>query len=254
MSEQNLEAVLLKIRKLQRKTTEAGCTPEEAGAAAAKVSELMEQYSIGHAQIELAAGVEELTGYGSTKAKAEAWRASLLHELARDTRCRAVTIVGTGAIDVVGHRDDVAMCLETWTWLCGEFEAMSQRAWKTEGKPITEEHRLYAGTKGKAAFERGWSPSEWRVSYRTGALVTILRRIREAREERNRNRPVNDSTALIVINDRVLAVFKQLHPRTRDRSHSNGSRGVGYGAGVRDGSALGLTRSARVGAGSARIA
>lgn len=233
-----MDNILEKIRKLLALAANAG-TPEEAASAAALAAKLMEAHQIEEAQIQIDAGAEKLTGYGHRPIPINnsQWAQYLISAVATANRCTTVFLkklrdwngnVLQSRIDIIGHRDDVAATIDTYNFLHARIDAMADVAFRTEG---------YGH--GKA----------WKTSYRNGAVDVISRRFRT--EARKREHNSSQSNALMVIENRVAEVTKELYPHlgTR-RASARTSNSDGYMAGRRDGAGIGLSRPVNIGGGS----
>ena len=229
----SIDDVMARIAKIQR-LAERGGTPHEAAAAAAKVQELLAQHSLTLAQVAIAGG-EPLSGYGHRQHSTghSMWRRSLMSVLARSNMCLALYLIGGETIDVFGHRDNVRVVIDLYIWLAAEIDRMAEVAWSREGSGAVR---------------------AWKNRYREGAVQTIAERLTEEPKARQATvAPTN--TALVVIQDKVNAVVDKVYPGIkRHNIHHSVPSGGGYDAGARDAAGMTVARSARIGAGPARIA
>ena len=226
-----LEQVVARIAKLQR-LADRGGTPEEAAAAASKVQELMAKHSISLAQVEIAAGEEQLSGYGHEMLStgSASWKTRLLAVIALNTLCKAVQIKRPGAppmVDVIGHRDSVKVVIELYEWLSGEIARMASLRWRTEG-----------------ILMRGQRRESWTTAYRNGAVATVASRMNDERCRAERRSA--DTATLMVINDRVETVTQELYPNVRASRRVTVRGGPGYGAGSRDAADMQLAKPVAV--------
>jgi Protein of unknown function (DUF2786) len=227
----SIDGVMERIAKIQR-LAERGGTPAEAAAAASKVQELLAKHSITLAEVAIAAGAE-LTGYGHRQQStgSSGWRRSLLSQIALSNMCRAIYL--RSKVDVFGHRDNVQVVLDLYTWLACEIDRLADEAWEREGSG---------------------SIRSWKHRYREGAVETIVDHLieeREHREDREHREAAasNTSTALMVIHDRVDVAVHKVYPVLVSRSRRV-AYGRGYDTGARDARKIALGRTARIGGGS----
>lgn len=228
------EEIILKIQKLLRLAERAG-TPEEAAAAAAKAQELQESYRISALALEEETGTKETIGKGELHAESvrSAWRDSLGSALARANGCKTYQQrhgrIGYGGRTfqmLIGRPSDQQAVRELYFSLVMAIEALSARECKGLGF-------VYAN------------------NFRLGCAEAVRVKLEEAKRAREVQRTATGQTNAIVLvrkADEEVAAWEKanMHYRASARSHVSFSA-VARAHGVRAGSSLSVTRTAKLG-------
>jgi Protein of unknown function (DUF2786) len=202
---------ITKIRALMEKTIENGCTPEEAEAASAKVSELMEQYHIADSDV---MGSHDKNKRGEVMFKyghSEPWTQSLASTVGRMTGC--FILYGYRYAAFYGTEVAVDAAVYTMNNLQEQAAKMAFAYW-TKVKDAHSPH------------DRGWVIRD----YRLGIVHGIRNRVFEQQSQNTDG--AGSKTGLVVINDALEKAKEYAATLTKWTSTSR-SRGTT----VRDGTA-----------------
>lgn len=227
MSQPDNERILEKVRRLLMLSQSSN--PHEAAAAAAKAQELLTRYNLeipGVPEAQREDYGREMYDIGNNAA----WRASLLHVVAKHHYCQAVSH-GAGKVGIVGQRHNIEIATYLYEYLAREIDRLADVGW-----------RDYTG----------WAASSrvWKNDFRTGAVVAI----NQALDQQERTQEAApDTMALIVRNDRALAeATRRVYPHLRHTSRK-ARAGDGYYAGHRAGQGIGINPGVRQGAASSGL-
>jgi hypothetical protein len=215
-------AIAAKIRALQAKTTAAGCTEQEALAAAGLAAKLMADYDIDLTEAEAKAEGAGATAKGAKTQDGSAWHpvCEVAVAIANFADCQCFRSNGT--VKYVGLKHDQEMA----SWLHGMLQVtidMVTLDWMLEqgGQPAQQ-----------ASFSLGLTN---RLSQRLNAL---------AAERKLQAMDHGTGTALIVVKDQLVREWFEANNIVLRRSSSRRTRvdGAAYAAGKAAGDKVGLHR------------
>jgi hypothetical protein len=228
MSEAKRDDLLKRVRNLQEKTTEAGCTEAEALAAAELAARLIDKY--GFSQSELEAKAEPVTeDTYITKDRTMRGVIHTLHALQDYCDCKAVLstryIEGKrkNIIHVIGKIPDVAMMHYLMNLLAAAFVF----EWNKFAKSRSKEERQ--SSKVKRAFDIG-------MGTRVGKRLADMKAARNAYIDPDSGRT---GQALVVVkNAMVTEKMNQMFPKLKSKTQKGLSGddldafGAGFAAGA----------------------
>lgn len=235
------DELLERIRKVQALTTSSSLG--EAGAAAAKLSELLFKYNL-----ELADLVEEgkseyvNEAYGFTGKKLDEWKKNLVFDCAMYNFCRAVFKVGYNPryskygtnpdMSIVGQAHNVAFVKWLADKLLEELPRLAELAWLYWQLEEVHVHNREVRIHGR----------QWKYDFYVGATIAIRKRLRKSWDE---NRETSEATqALVKVHDAGLArAFKDFYPKVSSAKEAAARNySAGLGKGVKAGESVGLNR------------
>lgn len=228
-----MSAVLDKIIKLLSLAEGKGTTPAEAATAAAQANRLMLKHSISHAQLDDHQPTSEPIDHATIHIMGKRcinWRVGLANGIAQLHTCRVMA--GYGRIDVVGRYSDRQIVDYLYRYLSREIERLAE-----------DERKRH--TRGVLDFtcDEPWDTSPrgkgWYDSYKKGAVVTVIARLRVDRAEHMAEVKETHSTALVRINAHDLAVEAHF-------SSISGGKRQGYGASTNSGYTQGKAAGNRI--------
>jgi len=207
------DSILRKIRALQGKTTDNGCTEEEAMAAAKMVGELLERYNLSLSETEIRAESACTTNEIDTGRKRDHAVARCLSAIARFTDIKAWRTTpgrynAEGRIKHVffGHRVDTEVAEHLYHFC---------------------HHALETG--GRDATKRGIRN---RTSFMYGMADRMSKTLRDMKDAELAARP-SDCTALMVVKDQVVeAEFDKLGMNMRKGKRGTNGDANAYAHGV----------------------
>ncbi len=215
------------IRELMRKTTQNGCTEEEANTAAQKVEELMEKYTVELADVSTVEADAYGAGRRSTYAKPKGNSGRMIwHEvhhcfgaIAKFCDCKGWSTTSTGEKTYFGSQVDVELAF---------FLTDTIRfAMETEWDSYRTQHRL--GQRGRAAFMIS-------MANRVCSRLMQMKTDREASANQERGLMVLTKDAVVKSKyDQYLKEkgMKMGTRRSSTRTIYNGTRAAGAAAGDR---------------------
>jgi hypothetical protein len=227
-----MDRMMGRVRKLLAIAEDSRANPNEAAAAAHQADVIMRKYQIDNADLIMkdmnTAGREafdsmdvsalmkrETVGKTHLPKKIPSWASWLAVNIAQLHDCQA-RIVRTAAMGMClrfsGYKSDVMIAAWTFDYLCGTM-IRSCRAWQHEAP-------------------RGKDESE---SYRRGFVLELCRKLREFKQEKEREmQQASSSRALVVVKARAVAEF--FGAVSYGTSKANTSRGDAYAQGREAGS------------------
>lgn len=167
MSTPNITSIIEKIQALLNKTTDNGCTEEEAASAAAMAQKLLDKYNLDMAAVNNAAQEQDpLADYGfiqfqySKDGYNRHWEATLLFTLAPRFHCRGLYSGGpnTGCSYIIGKPHNVEVLVYMYNSLRTQL-------------------RILADSMMKTRVDRSISTYAWKRSFINGACWTIGERL-----------------------------------------------------------------------------
>ncbi|MBW2672384.1 MAG: DUF2786 domain-containing protein [Deltaproteobacteria bacterium] len=209
------DTILDKIAKLLALSVGKGATVHEAAAAAAAAAGLMEKHRIEQAEVDQLRDGQNGNSLRDADpldviGKPVLWKLTLGAELAKLNYCRlvALSVMGHGKarLILIGHRQDVAVVRQLYTYLRREIERLARAA-------VAAQRRVRAG----------WSrveATQWGTSFRIGAVLEIVLRLRRAKEQQQR--------AVVGRNERALVRLENYEQRVV-RYCRTLATGPGYG-------------------------
>ena len=237
------QKIIARIRALQSKTVENGCTENEALAAAEMASRLMEEYEVDFSEEDVAAedvtAVDVETGLGRRGHRRQhdvKWVAVAVSRFCQVRAITSRTDDGRLAIRFMGLREDV-----TWAeWLMAMLRGAMERAWRD----YRRDNVLWT------------HPATARANFMYSMTLRINERLDEITNARKRA-AVTEGRALVVVKDAAVArwlVARGLkaslgagsvkgHSRMRDDSAASAAgreagNNVGFGRPVSGGAAV----------------
>lgn len=111
----------------------------EAATAAARAAELMLQYKLDAADLEIAAGereapeavTEETLEGDAGRRKATSWRGALAHVLGEAFNAKSYSVWGSNKIQIIGRPSDIQTVRYLFAYLGNEIERLCDRDWET---------------------------------------------------------------------------------------------------------------------------
>jgi len=172
------DTILDKIAKLLQLSVGKGATVHEAAAAAAAAAGLMEKYRIEQAEVDQLRDDQNGDSLRDDDpldvlGKPVLWKITLGIGIAKLNYCRLVALSTRGrskaSLILIGHRQDVAVVRQLYTYLRREIERLARAS-------VAAERR---------SRDR-WSRAEatlWGTSFRIGAVLEIVIRLRHAKAQ-----------------------------------------------------------------------
>lgn len=240
----NQADVIRKVRALLNVRTDRGASEAEAATAAQKAQDLLLEYNLTSAQVQV--GEEPRKAEGIVKEAEEfrdnrfegSWKASLAGSVAANNFCRCVYLPGKAGVWFIGAETNVRVSRDLWQWLIQQINMQSvvayQDAWRDE------------------------TPAKFRKGFCWGAVSRLAQRMREEKTRQTTTKPDwfsgsepdyrQQCTALVVANDHALAQFMQKEFGRLGRSSSTrvSAQGPGYAAGIRAANGMSLGRPGRI--------
>ncbi len=209
------ESVVSKIAALLNKTTDQGCSEEEAASAAAMAQKLLFKYKLEMADIESAGGEKtESVGQSDFEYKTKAhdgdWKLQFLFELSRYNFCKTIARQGWGNPFIIGKSAEVEVVKALHSWISEQLETICKDRIK-EG---------YNGPDRIPTFRR---------SFFTSAVYTISRRLRE--QQREMKEESEKGNTLIVVTGTELREYieRKVGPLTHGRGGGGSSGSLAGG-------------------------
>lgn len=200
------EKIIARIQALLAKTTERGCTPQEAEAAAQKVAALMAVYQLSESDV---APKDQKNKRGEARCKygkCEPWTLRLAAAVAQMTGTFHAYSAGTGFVFFYGTEDAVDAAVFSFNNLQEQAANMAYAYWKEQKKA------------GAQDWERGPAIRD----YRYGVVNGIRNAIYE--QQQQQKFAEQNTTALIVVNNSIKRAEEWAHQNTMFRTgRSRGS-------------------------------
>lgn len=212
------DTIITMVQGLLNKTTENGCTEEEAQAACAKAHELLQKYQLEMFDVDKANLGEKVKQQNvrSDYSKVPEHYRAVARAIAYGFNCRLVFSLGgkNGIIHFIGVESDAIVAAYYYTKLSDQYYWMGK-------------------AKGTAKGYRGGNASDYTKSFLIGAAQGLTAKFNEERAKEKDNKPVN---ALIVVKNKAVNEYvREYYPKLMmSTTHSSASLGLadGYKAGV----------------------
>jgi uncharacterized protein DUF2786 len=209
-----MEKIQDKIRKLLRLARDAGASEHEAANALAMASRLMLEHNISHI------GEEEdldpvIKGQWMHVRRKHMWEVRVATATAMLFSCKSAFDEIMGSHYFVGRADNIAVCEETFPWICEQIEELYKEGLKT-----------FRGTLNQKAR------AEFRKNFKWSAAVRVYRRVGEIVAANRGNIP--DHKALVIIDQDVAKATEMLSGIPKKDvivKTTDFGRGAGYAAG-----------------------
>jgi len=220
-----MEKIRDRIRKLLRLARDKGASENEAAVALSLANKLMLEHNIEHVGEE-----EEETrvvhGSRMDVDRDERWESFIASATAKLFNCRSVMWKGTGAHAFVGRAENVAICEETFPWICEQVEALYKEGLKAFKNEVGGLNRA--------------TRADFRKTFKEACAIRIYRRVAEIVAANRGNIP--EHKALVVI-DQSLAQADDLLQKqgvSQGRALRRMRSGLGTGAGTAAGNSVKL--------------
>lgn len=212
-------SIIEKIKKILSKTIENGCTPEEAAAAAAMASKLMEQHQIEQADlVEKGEVVLDPISYEIfyEGQRVDTWIASLANVMS-PAFCCIVVISPNRGLGCYGRPDNRAAFKATFEFIKAAVQKGAQR------------------TCPKTVHGRTWNQS-----YGLGAGAKVHERIKEERAVLTAQAAAGSKSALMILDEEGLVKKHVSDMKFKDSNRKPEINANGYMQGYKDGDKLNL--------------
>lgn len=230
-TEYNLKDIVAKIAKLREVARRAG-TPEEAAVFAEKVQSMLLKYNLAETELD-SFRPDDLSAFINDEGLPVGgrWRPMLLIEVARSSFVEMVVDwkrdkKGNRFYRMIGRPENVEVAKETYLWLIEQISDMASKGFKDAYTDM-----------GRTA---------WMNAFKNGAAEIVSRRLAMQRMEQER--VVEQSKALMVVNDQSKAALAKFYPQVGKSKALGGKEryGEAYETGRRAGADVNLSRNKRL--------
>lgn len=223
-----MEQIVEKIRKLLRLAKDKGATENEAANALAMAQKLMLQHNIQNVEEKI--DVQAVKGRWTNEGRDDKWEQVVAQAVAKLFTCRVLMLAkGKYGWQFVGNPANVAVCEETFPWVCDQIEALYKqglKAFKFQNGSLSREIR-----------------GNFRATFKEHCALRIFHRVSEIVAKARNEIP--EHMALVVIDQSLAAADDLIKDVRKTKRQTSIRQGLGAGAGYAAGDHVRLQREVK---------